>query len=172
MSNLNAQQRLRDHCLGPQKGGPRGNPYTAVVLYVVPNHLETLQMAGVFVHLDSPGEDSQTTGAPRNIRGGLLGSPETLNAWNNSEVSVNKQAGNLPKYKDKWSLITKNHLVLEIAKIDFRNDSPHVQTCPQCELQFSEQASSVIDAELSKLLSQGVIMCVIYCKNQCLSIFS
>ena len=161
MSNLNAQQRLRDHCLGPQKGGPRGNPYTAVALYVVPNHLETLPMAGVFVHMDS-----QTTGAPRNIGGGLLGLPETLNAGNNPEVSVNKQAGNLAKYKDKWSLITKNYLVLEIAKIDFINNFPHVQTCPQCELQFSEQEFSVIDAELSKLLSQGVIMCAIYCKNQ------
>ena len=66
-----------------------------------------------------------------------VGSPEILNAGNNSEVSVNKQAGNLAKYKDKWSLITKNHLVLEIAsqcKIDFINDFPPVQTCPQCEL--------------------------------------
>ena len=112
--------RLGGHCLGPQKGGPRGNPHTAVELYVVPNHLETLPMAGVSVHMDSPDEDSQTTGAPPNIWG-LLGSPETLNGQNNSEVSVNEQAGNLAKYKDKWSLITKNHLVLEIAsqcKID------------------------------------------------------
>ena len=100
--------------------------------------------------------------------GGLLGSPETLNAENNSEASVNKQAGNLAKYKDKWSLFTKNHFVLEIAsqcKIDFINDSPPVQICPQCELHFSEQESSVIDAELSKLLSRGVIMCAIYCKK-------
>ena len=66
----------------------------------------------------------------------------------------------------------KNHLVLEIAsqcKIDFINDSPPVQTCPQCELHFSEHESSVIDAELSKLLSQGVIMRAIYCKNQFIS---
>ena len=84
--------------------------------------------------------------------------PKTRNAGNNLEVSVNKQAGNLAKYKDKWSLITKNHLVLEIAsqcKIDFINDSTPVQTCPQCEHHFSEQESSVIDAELSKLLSQS-----------------
>ena len=159
----NSQQRLRGHCLGPQKGGPRGNPHAAVELYVVPNHLETLPKAGVSVRMDSPDEDSQTTGTPRNIgEGVLLRSPETLNEGNNSEVSVNKQAGNLPKYKDNWSLITKNHFVLEIAsqcKIDFINDfqklifkRPPVQTCPQCELHFSEQESSVIDAELSKLL--------------------
>ena len=40
----------------------------------------------------------------------LPGPLETLNAGNNSEASVNKKAGNLAKYKDKWSLITKNHL--------------------------------------------------------------
>ena len=106
---------------------------------------------------------------PLQTLGGLLGSPETLNARNNSEVSINEQAGNLAKYKDKWSLITKNHLVLEIAsqcKIDF---TLPVQICPQCELHFSEQESSVIDAQLSKLLSQGVIMRAIYCKNQSIS---
>ena len=62
--------------------------------------------------------------------------------------------------------------VLEIAsqcKIDFINDSPPAQTCPQCELRFSEYESSVIDAELSKLLSQGVIMRATYCKNQFIS---
>ena len=107
--------------------------------------------------MDSPGEDSQTTGAPRNI-GGLLGSLETLNTGNNSEVSVNKKAGNLAKYKDKWRLITKNHLVLEIAsqcKIDFINDSPPVQTCPPCELRFSEQESSVIDAVIQTLITRS-----------------
>ena len=68
-------------------------------------------------------------------------SPETLYVGNNSEVSVNKKAGNLAKCKEKWSLITKNYFVLEIAsqcKTDFINDSPPVQTCPQCELRFSE----------------------------------
>ena len=39
--------------LGPQKWGPRGNPYTAVALYVAPNHLETLHVANVSVHMDS-----------------------------------------------------------------------------------------------------------------------
>ena len=65
MCNLNSQQRL----LGPQKGDPRGNPHTAVALYVDPKHLETLPVAGVSVHMDSPDEDSQTTGAPLNIQG-------------------------------------------------------------------------------------------------------
>ena len=109
MSNLNFQQRLPGHCLDPQIGGPKGNPHTAVALYVVPNQLETLPITGVSVHMDSPDSDSQTTGAPPNI-GGQLGSPETLNAGNNSEVSVNEQAGNFFKYKDKWSLITKKSL--------------------------------------------------------------
>ena len=79
---------------------------------------------------------------------------------------------NLAKYKDKWSLITKNHFVLEIAsqcKIYFRTDSPPVQTCPECKLRFSQQKSSVIDAELSKLLSQGVKMRAVYCQNQIIS---
>ena len=40
---------------------------------------------------------------------------------------------------------------------------------PQCELHFSEQESTVIDAEISQLVSQGVIMRVIYCKNQFIS---
>ena len=47
---------------GPSKMGPRVNPHTAVVLYVVPNHIETLPMARVSKHMDSPDEDSQTTG--------------------------------------------------------------------------------------------------------------
>ena len=101
MSNLNSQQRLRGHCLGPHKGGPRGNPHTTVTLYVVPNHLETLPLAGVSAHVDSPDEDSQTTGDPRNILGA------TMVARNNSEVSVNKKAENLAKYEDKLSLIKK-----------------------------------------------------------------
>ena len=64
---------------------------------------------------------------------------------------------------------TKNHLVSEIAsqcKIDFINDSLPVQTCPQSELLVSEQESNVIDAELSKLISQKVIMRATYCENQ------
>ena len=71
-----------------------------------------------------------------------------------------------------YYIITKNHFVLEIAsqcKIDFINDSPPVQTCPQCELHFTEQESSVIDGELAKLLSQGVITRAIYCKNKLIS---
>ena len=127
MSNLNSQQILRGHCLGPQKEGQTGNPHTAVALYVVPNHLKTQPMAGVSIHMDSPHEDSQTTGAPRNIGGA------TRVARNSQRGSVNKPAGNLAKYKDKCSLITKNHLVLEIAsqcKIDFINNSPPVQTSP------------------------------------------
>ena len=67
----------------------------------------------------------------KHLGGGLLGSPETLNAGNNSEVSANKKKGYLAKYNDNWSVITKNHQMWGIAsqcKIDFINDSPHVQT--------------------------------------------
>ena len=63
-------------------------------------------MAGVSIHIDSPDEDSHTTGEPRNIVGATR--VETLNTGNNSEVSVNIKVGNLAKYKDKWSLIKKN----------------------------------------------------------------
>ena len=54
-------------------------------------------------------------------------------------MSVNEQAGNLAKYKDKWSLITKNHLVLEIAsqcKIDFINDSRLYKHAPNVNFIF------------------------------------
>ena len=81
MSNLNSQQRLLGHCLGPQKGGPQKQSHTAVALYVVPNHLEILPMAGVSVHMDSPDEDSQTTGAPPNV------------GWGATRVARNSQRG-------------------------------------------------------------------------------
>ena len=55
------------------------------------------------------------------------------------------------------------------SRIDFINDSPPVRTCPQCELRFSEQESSVIAAELPKLLSQGVIMRATCNKNEFIS---
>ena len=81
MSNLNSQQRLRGHCLGSQKRGPRGNPHTTVALYVAPNHLETLPTTGVSVHMASRRLD-WPYGRKRLIPGtletlaGLLGSPK------------------------------------------------------------------------------------------------
>ena len=60
--------------------------------YVFPNNLETLPMAIVSVHMDS-----QTTGTPE-ILGGVLRSPETLNAGKNLKMSVNKKEWNLAKY--------------------------------------------------------------------------
>ena len=136
MKELNEQSKLSAEIAGPLPGPPqRGlqkeSPYSRGV---VRGSKSLRNIAyGRFFRPYGQSRRGQSNYRGSSQHWGLLGSPETVNAGNNSEVSVNKQVGYLAKYKDKWSLITKNHLVVEIAsqcKIYFMNDSPPVQTCP------------------------------------------
>ena len=69
------------------------------------------------------------------------------------------KGGNITNCFEKWANITQDHFVLNIVKFGLTMDFAEVRVCQFVPpLNFSPVETENIDAEMSKLLSKGVIV--------------
>ena len=69
------------------------------------------------------------------------------------------KGGNITNCFKKWANVTQEHFVLNIVKFGLTMEFAEVPMCQFVpSLNFSPVESKIIDAEISKLLSKGVIV--------------